>query len=44
MAIDQYRPELAKRRMSFEIAYEQIQEVMSRTYYALMENKQSNKI
>lgn len=28
MAIDPYQPELAKRRMTFQIAYEQLCEVM----------------
>lgn len=42
MAIDQYQPELAKRRMSFEIAYEQLQEAMSRTYNILIDKDQSH--
>ncbi len=41
MAIDQYQPELAKRRMSFEIAYEQLQEAMSRAYNDLINEDQS---
>lgn len=31
MAIDQYKPELAKRRTAFQIAYEQLQKAMSQT-------------
>ena len=44
MAIDQYRPELAKRRASFDIAYTQLLDAISNINEILFEDVHETKI